>query len=179
MKYCGKCKTTKPIIDFGKCKKSPDGFQYTCKECSTRMAREWYRQNAVKVSDSRRGNIEKYREQCRKYYWLTVKKVDTIPPKRVRKKRAKKPSATGRTAVRKTVQDYHRLGLRKGWIWCGKMPGSLVRPTSWICENLHVVEKSYEQMSSSTRLRCPVCAEAKQRKKFNYAAVEARYAVTV
>lgn len=33
MKTCPKCKESKPLSDFSRCKKASDGLQYRCKEC--------------------------------------------------------------------------------------------------------------------------------------------------
>lgn len=47
MKVCSKCKKSKPLDSFGKCKATKDGYQYTCRLCvkgydkRDRMLRYW------------------------------------------------------------------------------------------------------------------------------------------
>ena len=41
-KRCNKCHLLKPVKDFSKDKKSPDGYGYTCKTCKSLYAKECY-----------------------------------------------------------------------------------------------------------------------------------------
>lgn len=43
-KVCSKCGEEKPISEFGKRNKSPDGLQYQCKECRKEIHREYMRE---------------------------------------------------------------------------------------------------------------------------------------
>lgn len=40
-KICTKCKTEKPISEFGKHRHSKDGFAYRCKECARKNSKRW------------------------------------------------------------------------------------------------------------------------------------------
>jgi len=55
-KYCGRCKQTKPLSAFGKCKTFKDGLSFYCKECN--------RQDAKRL---REANLERYRRYNREY----------------------------------------------------------------------------------------------------------------
>jgi hypothetical protein len=54
MKYCSKCKKTKPKVEFAKHKKNNDGLQYWCKPCK----RENTNKNYCKTT-----TLNKYRER--------------------------------------------------------------------------------------------------------------------
>ena len=55
MKTCNVCKIAKPLEDFHKASKSPDGRQYRCKECSVSASRQWAKDNpgAKRENDKR------------------------------------------------------------------------------------------------------------------------------
>lgn len=53
MKYCYKCKTTKPLINFYKDRTTIDGLQNMCKECSKIYKKEHYKLNKKKYCDCR------------------------------------------------------------------------------------------------------------------------------
>ena len=57
MKFCSKCNTKKNETDFHKCKNSKDGLTYYCKECNSKSARDWAKNNP-----------EKNRAKTKKYY---------------------------------------------------------------------------------------------------------------
>ena len=64
MKVCSKCKTEKPLADFGKHSRNADGLRYQCKSCENSSARL----NGTKegVSLLRKQSQQKYRatEKC-------------------------------------------------------------------------------------------------------------------
>lgn len=41
LKTCTKCKSCKPVTDFGKHKKAKDGLSWVCKECNNTNSRKW------------------------------------------------------------------------------------------------------------------------------------------
>ncbi len=55
-KICTKCKKEKPLLSFGKDKKSKDGLNYWCKEC-----------NLIAMNSYKINNLEKLLESKRKY----------------------------------------------------------------------------------------------------------------
>ena len=57
MKRCSKCGTEKPFEAFSKYSRTKDGYQNYCKDCATRLYREW-----------RETHREYYREWSRKWY---------------------------------------------------------------------------------------------------------------
>lgn len=65
MKHCNKCNTIKPIEEFGKRKRSPDGFQYRCKSCR-RIEAKKYRERP-EAKEHYRQYVENNREKIRAY----------------------------------------------------------------------------------------------------------------
>jgi len=63
MKTCTKCKTEKPLDEFGKLKSSKDGKQYYCKECR----KKYIINNKEKINKYRQNNKEKITIQTRRY----------------------------------------------------------------------------------------------------------------
>jgi excinuclease UvrABC nuclease subunit len=45
MKKCCKCSIEKPLTEFSKNKKSPDGLQWQCKVCKKGEFKQWYENN--------------------------------------------------------------------------------------------------------------------------------------
>lgn len=46
VRYCSKCKETKPIQDFHRNKYSPDGYELKiCKLCANKVSRDWAKDN--------------------------------------------------------------------------------------------------------------------------------------
>lgn len=79
-KVCNVCKEAKPLAEYHRRKKSPDGLSYTCKECAKARARANYearreeilkrlRQNYAENADEIKAKTNAYywknREQCR------------------------------------------------------------------------------------------------------------------
>ena len=57
VKTCNFCKATKPLDEFYKAAKSPDGRQYRCKDCTRIASRQYSRDNP----EARRQSDRKYR----------------------------------------------------------------------------------------------------------------------
>jgi hypothetical protein len=105
-------------------------------------------------------NAEKIRAYHKQYYLKNRERIA-----------GKKAAAYKETSVktkRKTAADYHRMGLKNGFIWSGKLPHSVTKPTMWLCDNLHIVERTYKQIYDGTQ--CPLCK--KKTKEVSYEAVE-------
>lgn len=45
VKFCSKCENTKPVQEFNKLLRSPDGLQSYCRDCQGRMQKKWYQRN--------------------------------------------------------------------------------------------------------------------------------------
>lgn len=56
MKTCRKCGVEKPVSEYSKASKSPDGLQYWCRDCSSAAARQW----AIDHREARRESDSKY-----------------------------------------------------------------------------------------------------------------------
>lgn len=52
-KKCTKCGRELPLSEFGKCARNKDGLQYTCKECTNSITRNYYA-NRPKVANTLR-----------------------------------------------------------------------------------------------------------------------------
>ncbi len=61
-KLCGACQTVKPLTEFSKNKRKPDGLQTNCKVCMTAHAREYYKVNNVKQRQQIRDAARRRRE---------------------------------------------------------------------------------------------------------------------
>lgn len=77
MKYCPRCKQTKPFTEFYKAKERKDGYRNYCKDCGRIAHNESYHRNKnggwsdKSVEDMRRNNI-------RARYGLTVEQYEAI-----------------------------------------------------------------------------------------------------
>ncbi len=66
MKICTRCEELKPLIEFGRDKKSKDELQPWCRSCKKEFDREYYFRNAEKVKVRRKsyvGTVEGYLNQ--------------------------------------------------------------------------------------------------------------------
>lgn len=68
MKRCSKCGKTKSISEFSKRKASPDGLNYTCRECAAQTAREWRGRNPGAFSKWHAQNRERRADYWRDWY---------------------------------------------------------------------------------------------------------------
>ena len=53
-KKCNVCQESRPLTDFYAAKKSPDGYDYTCKPCSRARARKWNTDHPDRVLENQR-----------------------------------------------------------------------------------------------------------------------------
>lgn len=53
-KYCAKCDEIKPIEEFNKQRGTVDGYKSACSVCTSRMKREWSRENRKHINAYRR-----------------------------------------------------------------------------------------------------------------------------
>lgn len=65
MKTCNKCRETKPPTCFNRAKKTPDGLNYTCRDCQHEYAKKYYYENKEKIKVYRRRYDDTHREQKR------------------------------------------------------------------------------------------------------------------
>lgn len=65
-KTCNKCFETKNIDGFSKCKKNPDGFSYSCKECVKKYDKDYYSKNKKKIKRMAKEYYESNLETCKK-----------------------------------------------------------------------------------------------------------------
>ena len=61
-KTCTKCGETKPLDDFHRDKRSPDGRRSDCKECGREYKRRYLEENRDKVLESQRRYYEENRD---------------------------------------------------------------------------------------------------------------------
>ncbi len=71
MKKCSKCGEVKPLEEFNKQKRNPDGLNYDCKICLRASKKLWREANPDKVMASRRkwksNNKDKVKSDARKH----------------------------------------------------------------------------------------------------------------
>jgi len=67
-RHCGACGETKPLEEFARHKRLPQGRQYRCKECNREKTRNWY-YNGGKEKNAKwqRENPEKTREYSKRW----------------------------------------------------------------------------------------------------------------
>ena len=63
MKRCSKCKNTKNLEEFNKCKSNSDGYQYVCKICQ----KEWRDNNKEYIKQKDKEYQTKNKEKLREY----------------------------------------------------------------------------------------------------------------
>lgn len=67
-KRCSKCGRFLPLDDFNKRKRSSDGLQNYCKDCSKEMYAEYRVKNKDKIEAYRQANKEKIKAMQKEYY---------------------------------------------------------------------------------------------------------------
>jgi hypothetical protein len=67
MKICNKCKSEKLLVEFPKCKTCKDGYENTCKDCKTAIAKIHYQNNIDKKKQYYLDNKDRYAERDKKY----------------------------------------------------------------------------------------------------------------
>ncbi len=70
MKTCSKCKEQKPLSEFHKQRKSPDGLAWYCKKCKQEQAREWRRSPSGLDTEKRRNKSLARYAQIKSRYGL-------------------------------------------------------------------------------------------------------------
>ena len=76
MKICSKCKQEKPLKDFGKDKRKPDGHKYQCKDCHNsqnkafrRANPDQYRKANLAYARSSVGKTKQRANSLRRKFW--------------------------------------------------------------------------------------------------------------
>jgi hypothetical protein len=82
-KTCSGCTTAKPLAEFYRSKRSGDGYQYRCKDCSRSTLRKWQEDNRehhnLATSQWRQSNPDAIRAHKRKWkYGLTQEAFDAL-----------------------------------------------------------------------------------------------------
>lgn len=62
-KVCSQCRTSKPITDFYRLNRAPDGLAYVCKLCSSESGKAWYKKNTQLTKDRAKQYAEENREK--------------------------------------------------------------------------------------------------------------------
>jgi hypothetical protein len=66
-KRCLRCGLTKPISEFSKDKRRPDGCKSHCKECHNKYNKKWCEENPDKFKDRKERYVETHRVQINDY----------------------------------------------------------------------------------------------------------------
>ncbi len=67
MKTCSKCGAAKPLSEFGKYKRSKDGYDYRCKKCQRASNKQWCANNWDKKVAQQRLRCNELRDKLRHY----------------------------------------------------------------------------------------------------------------
>ena len=67
MKQCSECKKTKPLKEFNKNRKAPDGYQYKCKKCQSDYFKWWRKKNPDKAKKHAEESGRVFREKNPNY----------------------------------------------------------------------------------------------------------------
>jgi hypothetical protein len=122
MKICIKCKNTKPISEFSRHGRSPDGHQYTCKECFNDYSRENYLKNRERRMETHRkwkeNNPDRYRALIKKWRLENPEKVREIE-KRRSKKRYNDPKMRLRASISARINESLKKGMKANNSWPG------------------------------------------------------------
>lgn len=91
-KKCGKCEKEKPLTEYSRHKKSPDGVQGWCKQCHSENLSEWRKANAILHKRSRDKWKAKSRDRIKAYQAAYYKnnKEQILARRKERKARVKK-----------------------------------------------------------------------------------------
>ncbi len=114
MKECRTCFLHKTEENFHRASRHPDGLQYTCKGCRSRVARDWYRANKIRLKPINRRwkkkNAQKISDQHR------VKKYSVRPGqfKALRQRQRGRCAICKRHMESPHIDHNHRTGLVRG-----------------------------------------------------------------
>ena len=130
MKICSKCKIEKLVSAFTKNKNNKDGFNYWCKDCSYKSARDWRIKNPEKskasVNNWRIKNIEACRLYDRNRYANDIEG---------QKQRAKEYRSLNPDKIKETQKKYIKNNLPKLAEKNRRREASLLGATpSWLSE---------------------------------------------
>tara|TARA_R100000750_G_C2294428_1_gene76232 strand:- start:75 stop:398 length:324 start_codon:yes stop_codon:yes gene_type:complete len=96
MKFCSKCNTKKNETDFHKCKNSKDGLTYYCKECNSKSARDWAKNNPEKIVQRQKNTIKNIQNIGKKVGRDNMRKI---------LKRIANDAETGRKIIQKDTDN--------------------------------------------------------------------------
>lgn len=104
-KQCTKCKTIKPLTDFGKRSYSPDGLQYWCKPCRNEEARKRRASKPTKLTPEQK---QRANEASKK--WRSKNKE-------LARSRAKEYTKNWRAKLtpeqKQNIQEYHKQYIKQ------------------------------------------------------------------
>jgi hypothetical protein len=84
IKSCNKCKSTKPLSEFCRHKKSKDGYNWSCKKCKAKDDATYYRKNRPKIikrvsvyTELNKNKIKEYLKNYNKINRVTLQERQT------------------------------------------------------------------------------------------------------
>ncbi len=136
-KKCTKCKTVKPISDFGKYSKSPDGFDYYCKVCRSIAVRRWQKGNPEKVAANRKKykyvSTDESKAQAKEWRKANKEKV-----KEYNKRWQKENPKRLYEIIRKSESKYPEKRMARNAVRYAVYIGKLKPAKSFICSNCKI-----------------------------------------
>ena len=107
-KVCSKCGLIKPLVEFKKDKRRPDGVGSQCKKCSVLYTKQYVLKHRGEVAAKQReyyyNNIDKIREYKRQYATLHKRQIA---------KRETKWRGDNKDSIREYQKDYYRKNKDK------------------------------------------------------------------
>lgn len=133
-KYCPKCKTEKPLDDFGKAKSRSDGLRGWCKECTNKATSEWQRKNPEKLRARKKRFYEMHPNYEQEYYIQNAEKI---------KERSRKWYKNNKKWALKNSKKWAEQNLEK----------TLEMKNNWKKRNAEAVKKYNKQYRIDNRER--------------------------
>ena len=133
-KVCVKCKETKSVVEFSKCKGHHDGLQAWCKSCTKTWrsfnvnkiraySREWTKNNPDKVKSWLENNKERASVYQHTYYLKNIEKIKAntlISQRKLKKDPFKRLLANIRVLITFSIPEEHRNLSTLELIGCSK-----------------------------------------------------------
>ena len=155
MKTCRSCGISKPLEEFHKASKAPDGRQYRCKVCSISAAR----QHAIDNPEAKRAADRKYSASAKN---KANRKVRREGPQRERILDQKRESwyrnhesNLGKLRERQAEPEFQRKQRERFERWRKKQPRG--QRTWWIKYRYGITIEQWDEMVIAQTGRCAIC----------------------
>ena len=156
-KRCNRCGQEKPLGDFYRHAKAPDGRQYTCKECAKESARQWAKEHPDRHLENmhRHMRTQKYKETRRA---LADRKRETLQAQRQDwYSRNRSKIASQRRERYRSDPEFRAKSLANTRRWQATRRGAHAK---WWREYFYgLTPEEYDAMLIAQLGRCAICDE--------------------